>query len=129
MCCECFEQLQKWSITGCFCFLIQLLIRMKLYIYIILCSLVFNKFYHAGIKSLSWYWFCLCFTHELLMSFWIVIIVVVLYCRSFYILQIDAVSLYMLVLAQMIASGLTVSILSQNQLSYRVKKKALNFLK
>ena len=57
------------------------------------------------------------------------IIVVVLYCRSFYILQIDAVSLYMLVLAQMIASGLTVSILSQNQLSYRVKKKALNFLK
>ena len=53
----------------------------------------------------------------------------VLYCRTFYILQIDAVSLYMLVLAQMIASGLTVSILSQNHLSYKVKKKALNFVK
>ena len=43
-CCECFEQLQKRPVIGCFRFLIQLLIRMTI-LYKILCSLVFNKFY------------------------------------------------------------------------------------
>ena len=56
---------------GCFCFLIQLLIRMTI-LYKILCSLVFNKFYQVlkSHRQQSWYWFPLCFPHELLMSFW-----------------------------------------------------------
>ena len=51
-------------IFKCFCFLIQLLIRITIFI-----LNPVNTFYVlSGIKSPSWYWFALCFPHELLMT-------------------------------------------------------------
>ena len=77
MCCECFEQLQKRSVIGCFHFLIQLLIRMKFYIkshvrlYKILCSVAFFLISISFIRCKVTIMVLICFVFPSWMSFWI----------------------------------------------------------